>query len=221
MSKTAIIIGASGLLGNALLQRLLHDTHYSRVKAFVRNPLALNHPKLEQIVVNFDKIRNYEEDISGDVFFCCIGTTRRKTPDKQMYYRIDHDYPVLMATIAANNGVATFHLISSIGANERSRMFYPRLKGVTERDIAAIPFKAIHIYRPSFLSGQRNETRIWESIGLRIIHILKPLLLGPFKKYRSIHVDTIAAAMTHNESTEQEGLYIYESDTIQKLGKGQ
>lgn len=221
MSKTAIVTGGSGLIGTALLERLCAADAYSKVKAFVRKPLAFTHPKLEQIIVDFDNIRSFEEDIAGDDFFSCLGTTKSKTPNQKEYYKIDHDYPVQMAEIAARNGMQHFHIISSIGANARSKIFYTRMKGETERDVAAIPFRSVHIYRPSFLSGNRKEQRALEKIGLMIFELIKPLLRGPFRKYRAINAGVIAEAILVNAAENKQGLFIYESDEIQKIGTSQ
>lgn len=218
MSRIAIVTGGSGLVGHALLQQLCATDAYSRIKAFVRKPLSFTNPKLEQIIVDFDKIHLFEEDLTGDDFFSCLGTTKSKTPDKKQYYKIDHDYPLQMAKLAVDNGVQQFHLISSIGANAKSSVFYTRMKGETERDIAAVPFRSIHIYRPSFLSGDRQEKRKMERIGLHVFRFIKPILIGPFRKYRAIESDVIASAMLINAGNNQKGLFIYESDEIERIG---
>ncbi len=219
MAKTALVVGATGLIGKELVQRLLFSEEYSTVKVLVRRKMDIVHPKLISIVVDFDHIQNYASDIYGDVFFSCLGSTKSKTPDKKEYYKIDHDYPLLLARIAYDNYINEFHLISSIGANPDSRIFYVRMKGETERDISAIPFKTIHIYRPSLLTGNRKEKRVMEKIGLIMWKLINPILLGALRKYRSISDKTIAIAMIKNASRSTTGVHIHESDHIHKIAE--
>lgn len=219
MAKTALVAGATGLIGRALVQQLLSSDEYNEVKVFVRNKFDIAHPKLVPITVDFNHLEWYASDIRGDVFFSCLGSTKIKTPDEKEYYKIDHDYPLTLARIASANHVNQFHLISSIGANAGSKIFYIRMKGETERDIAKIPFKSIYIYRPSFLSGNRKEKRIMEKIGLVVWRIINPLLVGKFKKYRSISDDIVATAMLKNAERSITGVHIYESDQIHMLAK--
>ena len=219
MEKKAILLGASGSIGNSLLQQLLLSNHYDEVLVVVRKTLNIQHPKLRQLQVDFDQLSQYSHEIQGDVVFCCLGTTRKKTPDKAQYKKIDHQYPIDAAWIAQTNGATQYHLVSSLGANINSSFFYPKLKGEVEHDLKTIPFKAIHIYRPSLLDGFRIEKRTGEKWMIGIMRIINPILIGPLRKYRSIKVENVARAMLIKSLEEQKGVFIYPSDAIERIVK--
>lgn len=219
MGKKAILLGASGAIGSSLLQQLLNDSNYTEVLALVRKDLNLEHPKLKQLVLNFDELNKYAAEITGDVVFCCLGTTKSQTPDQTQYRKIDYQYPLDVAWIAQTNGAESYHLISSIGANKNSSVFYPRTKGEVESDLKAVPFQSIHIYRPSLLEGERKNPRLIENISIALMHLINPLLSGSWKKYRSIKVSAVAKAMVRQSLTDQREIFIYESDQIQKLSE--
>jgi uncharacterized protein YbjT (DUF2867 family) len=215
----AIIAGATGLIGNSLLDQLLTHPAYSKVTAIVRTEIPRQHPKLQQLVVDFDRLENHQEHIKGDVVFCSLGTTKSKTPDKDQYRKIDYQYPLDIAFIAQQNGASQYHLVSAVGANANSSIFYIKLKGEVERDLKTIPFKAVHIYRPCLLDGDRKERRSEEDLWIGMMHILNPLLIGGLKKYRSIKVEKVASAMLKQSLKEHSGIFTYNSDEIEKLVK--
>jgi uncharacterized protein YbjT (DUF2867 family) len=217
MGKKAILLGASGLIGNSLLQQLLLSNHYEEVLVVLRKSLNIQHPKLKQLQVDFDQLSQYAHEIKGDVVFCCLGTTSKKTPDKTQYKKIDHQYPVDAGWIAYTNGASQYHLISALGANIKSRIFYSRLKGEVEHDLKTIPFKSIHIYRPSLLDGFRKEHRSGERFMISVMRILNPLLIGPLRKYRSIKAETVAGAMLKKSLEDQRGVFIHPSDEIERI----
>lgn len=208
----AIIAGATGLVGNNLLHLLLEHPDYTKVTALVRKKIPLQHPKLKQLVLDFDKLEDYRNDIRGDAVFCALGTTKNRTPDKEQYRKIDYQYPLDIAFIAQQNEVSQYHLVSALGANEKSPVFYSKLKGEVERDLKTIPFKAIHIYRPSLLDGKRKEHRSAERALIGLMRILNPLLIGSLKKYRSIKVEKVASAMLRQSLKPLEGIFTYNSD---------
>lgn len=215
----AIIAGATGLVGNNLLHQLLDHPDYTKVTALIRKKIPLQHPKLKQLVLDFDSLEDYKKDIKGDVVFCVLGTTKNKTPDKEQYRKIDYQYPLDIAFIAQQNGVSQYHLVSALGANEKSFIFYSKLKGEVERDLKTIPFKAIHIYQPSLLDGKRKEQRSAERAMIGLMRILNPLLIGNLKKYRSIKVEKVALAMLRQSLKPLEGIFTYNSDKIELLAK--
>ena len=215
----AVLLGASGLIGSSLLGQLLASPHYSEVLVLVRKPLNQQHPKLKVLVVDFDKLNDYAENLKTDVVFCCLGTTKKKTPDQENYRKIDYQYPLDMGWIAYTNGAAQYHLVSSLGANPQSSVFYSRLKGEVERDLKTIPFKTIHIYRPSLLDGERKESRLGERLMIYAMRALNPLLIGGLKKYRSIRIDRVAAAMLNQSLVDKRGIFIHQSDQLLE-GKG-
>lgn len=219
MGKKAILLGASGSIGSHLLQQLLDSDQYSQVLILVRKTPGLHHPKLKELILNFDELSKYSHELRGDVVFCCLGTTKSKTPDKKEYRKIDYQYPLDVAWIAQTNGAESYHLVSSIGANKDSSVFYSRTKGEVERDLKAVPFKNIHIYRPSALDGERKEKRIAETILNAVMKVINPLLSGKFKKYRSIKTSTVARAMLRQSLSDEKDIFIHESDQIQQLGE--
>jgi uncharacterized protein YbjT (DUF2867 family) len=218
MGKKAIIAGASGSIGNSLVTQLLTNETYTEVLVLVRKDLGIKHQKLQQLILNFDEINNYATQITGDVVFCCLGTTKSQTPDQGEYRKIDYQYPLDIAWIAQTNGAKSYHLISAIGADKNSSTFYTRTKGEVERDLKAVPFESIHIYRPSLLDGERKQQRKLEEISNMIMRVINPLLFGGLKKYRSIKVSTVARAMILHSMEEKKGIFVYESDQLQETG---
>lgn len=217
MSNKAIIVGASGLIGSTLLDILLQQPDYDEVLIFVRSVLPLTHPKLRQLVVNFDELDRYSDEVNGHAIFCCLGTTRKKTPDMAVYRKIDHDYPVQMAKLGKANGVEQYHLISAIGANAKSSNFYLKMKGEVEEDVKAVGLESTFIYEPSFIEGERKEYRPSEKIIKSIMKVANLLMLGSWRKYRSIHAHTIAMAMYKQSIKKQPGVFTYTFDQITKL----
>ena len=213
----AILLGASGLIGGELLKLLLADPTYSKIKIIVRKKLAVVNEKLEQIIADFSTIEAHKEKLKADVVFSCLGSTKKKTPDLKKYYQIDHDYPLLVAKLAKDQEVNSFHIVSSLGANSSSSSFYLKMKGEIEDDIAKTGFKSLHIYRPSLLTGDRKEKRVIESISEVIMKILNPLLFGSLKKYRSISAITVASAMHKQSLIDSSGVFVYPSDKIKEL----
>lgn len=213
----AIIAGATGLIGNSLLHQLLDDPDYTNITAIVRKEIPLTHPKLQQLVVDFDHLENHQDHIKGDVVFSALGTTKSKTPDQDQYRKIDYQYPLDIAFIAQQNGATQYHLVSALGANAQSSIFYSKLKGEVERDLKTIPFKAIHIYKPSLLVGERKEQRSAEGFMIGLMNVLNPLLIGGLKKYRSIKIEKVASAMLKQSLKPCDGIFTYDSDEIERL----
>jgi uncharacterized protein YbjT (DUF2867 family) len=217
MANKAIIAGSSGLIGSNLLDILLQEAFYDEVLILVRKELSIQHPKLTQLVLDFDQLETYADQFTGHAVFCCLGTTRHKTPDRTIYRKIDHDYPLILAQLAHKNGVEQYHLVSSIGANKASSTFYIKTKGELEADLEQVGFPALHIYRPSLLTGRRQEKRMEEKIVTALYKVIEPLLFGNLKKYKSIPGATVAAAMYKQSMQTNTGLFIYESDKIKQL----
>lgn len=217
MARKAIIAGASGLIGKALLQNLLNGNQYDEVLVLVRKELSFQHKKLKQLIVDYTRLKDYTDLIMGDVIFCCLGTTKQKTPNEMEYRKIDHDYPLQLAEIAKQNNIRQYHFVSATGANASAKVFYSRLKGETEDDIIKLGLPSLHIYRPMLLTGKRKEIRIGEKIGAAILTIFDPFLVGFLKRYRSIAAETVAKTMYKQSLKNEAGVFIYRSDKIQKL----
>lgn len=217
MGKTAIILGASGLTGKLLLNRLLEDEEYFRVKIFTRRSLGLVHPKLKEYVGDLLHLAEFKNDFTGDEVFCCIGTTAKKTKDKVIYRKIDFGIPTDASKLARANKIKSFLVISALGANAKSKIFYNHTKGEMEKVVLNQKIQNTYILRPSLIKGKRDEDRLGEKIGSIIMKVLSPFLLGKWKKYRAIEAETIANAL-HALAQAKPDYKIIESDKIQEIG---
>jgi uncharacterized protein YbjT (DUF2867 family) len=217
MAYKAIIAGASGLIGSNLLNILLQQPEYSEVLVLVRKELPIQHKKLVQLVINFDELDKHAAAITGHALFSCLGTTNSQTPDKTLYRKIDHNYPLQLAQLAKQNGVNQFHLVTAIGADKNSSMFYTRLKGELEEDVQKLGLKTLHIYQPSMLIGDRERNRFLEKVIGGIFKVIDPLLIGGLKKYRSVTGITVAYAMFKKSLESATGTFIYTSDKIHTI----
>ncbi|MDB4188757.1 NAD(P)H-binding protein [Candidatus Pelagibacter sp.] len=193
--KTALLFGSSGLVGGHLLNQLIKNINYSKIKLFVRSVPEINDPKVEIIKTDFSNLQNHNEDIKGDDCFVCIGTTKKNSPDKDEYKRVELDIPKEVAKIAKSNLVNSFIFVSALYANPKSLGDYVRFKGLVEEELKELNFPKLGIMRPSFLMGNRKEKRVSETIGIFVFKLLSPLLLGPLKKMKPIHSETVARAM--------------------------
>lgn len=212
--KTAIIIGATGLVGSCIVKRLIDDDRYKTVKIIVRKACGITHPKLEEHVVDFDKLETWRYEISGDELYSAMGTTIKKAGSKEAQYKIDFTYQFNFAKAAIENGVEKYLLVSSAGANSISKNFYLRMKGELDKKVSGIPFKQIYIFRPSILAGKRNEKRLGEEIGISAIKFLTKVI-PPLREYQPIEAETVAAAMIKAANQQQQSkLMIYELDQI-------
>ncbi|MDC0645297.1 NAD(P)H-binding protein [Candidatus Pelagibacter ubique] len=193
--KIALLFGSSGLVGGHLLNHLIKDTNYSKIKLFVRSVPEISDTKVEVIKTDFSNLQNHKEDIKGDDCFVCIGTTKKNAPDKDEYKRVELDIPKEIAKIAKSNLVNAFIFVSALYANPKSSGDYVRFKGLVEEELKELNFPKLGIMRPSFLIGNRKEKRASETIGIFVFKLLSPLLLGPLKKMKPIHSETVARAM--------------------------
>lgn len=219
MSKSAIIVGSSGLVGNYLLNHLLENNNFSSVKIFVRKPRGISHPKLTEVVTDFGNLGKVKEEFDADIVFSCLGSTRKKTPNLEDYYKVDYFYPKWVAEIAKENGVEQFHLVSSLGADSKSNNYYLKMKGKTEEAILQQHIRTICIYRPALITGHRNEKRPGEYLGKVLFKIIDPLLFGRLKKYKSISAEDIAKAMIYQSLQEKTGNHIFEGNSIKELAE--
>ena len=216
MAKKAIVIGASGLIGSNLLQLLLDGDAYTEVLIFVRKELPVKHAKLKQVVTDLDLLDNYSDEINGHAIFSCLGTTIKQTPDKTLYRKIDHDYPITLAQLGKQNGVKQFLIVSAVGADATSSTFYLKLKGETDEDLKKVGLPALHIYRPSMLKGRTEKIRWDERLLNVVMNLVNPLLFGGFKKYHSIDAADVASAMYNQSIDNETGTFIYQYDDIIK-----
>ncbi|MFT6502799.1 MAG: hypothetical protein ACJASQ_002930 [Crocinitomicaceae bacterium] len=195
MPKTAIILGGTGLTGSLVLEILLKDERYDCVKLFSRNSVGQKHPKLKEFLVDVLDLESVKSDFTADEVYCCIGTTKKKTPDQDLYTKIDFGIPAEAAKLCAENGVQTMAVISAIGADPKSKIFYNRTKGNMEQAVLNSRIERTFILRPSLISGNRKEKRFGEKIGAVVFKILSPLLIGSLRKYRAVKAERIANRM--------------------------
>ena len=217
--KTALVFGSSGLIGGHLLNQLIKNDNYNKIKLFVRTEPVINEPKIEIIKTDFNNLESCKDNIKGDDCFFCIGTTKQNSPEKNEYRKIELDLPKEIAKIAKDNFIKSFIFISSIYANQNSSGDYVKFKGLVEEELKKLNFFNLGILRPSFLMGDRKEKRVGEKIGILTFRLLSPLLLGPFKKMRPINSGKVAKAMIKiaNENLEKT---IFESNEIVELTSG-
>ena len=214
--KTALIFGSSGLIGSYLLDLIVNDNNYSKIRLFVRSEPVNTSSKIEIIKTDFNNLKNHKDSIFGDVCFFCIGTTKKNTPDKNEYINIEYNLPVEVAKIAKSNSVNNFIYVSSIGANTNASGLYLRNKGQAEEELKKLNFSKLSIMRPSILLGNRQENRVGEKIGIFLMKTLSPLFLGKMKKYKPIKVENVAKAMLNVVQNDYQKT-IFESDEIIKI----
>ncbi len=214
--KTALVFGSTGLIGGHLISQLIKNDSYNKIKLFVRSEIVINESKIEIIKTDFNDLENHIEDVKGDDCFFCIGTTKKKSPDKNDYQKIELEIPKKIAQIARSNSVNSFIFVSSIYANPKSSGDYVKFKGLVEEELKKLNFSNLGILRPSFLMGDRKENRAGEKIGILTFRLLSPLLLGTFKKMKPINSEKVAKAMIKiaNENLEKT---IFESDEIVEI----
>lgn len=216
MGKTAIILGASGLTGQHLLAKLIDDENYETIKLFSRNKTENTSKKVIEIVGDILVLEKFKKDFTADELFVCIGTTAKKTPDKTQYKNIDFGIPAAAAKLAKENQIQTFIVVSAMGANAKSSIFYNKTKGEMEQAVLSEKIKHTYILRPSIIGGNRNESRLMEKIGVAIFKLLQPLMLGKLKKYRLIEAENIATAMINLANVKPE-IQVIESDKILEM----
>ena len=216
--KTALLFGASGLVGSHVLNQLISNNNYSKIKLFVRSSINMSDPKIEIIQTDFNNLENHREDIKGDDCFFCIGTTKKNSPDKNEYKRVELEVPKQIAQIAKSNFVNSFVFVSSGYADPKSSGDYLKFKGEVEEELKKLNFPKLGVMRPSFLLGDRKENRVGEKIGIFIFKLISPLLLGPLKKMKPIHSEIVARSMIKvaNEDLQKN---TFESNEIMELTK--
>jgi uncharacterized protein YbjT (DUF2867 family) len=220
-SKSALLVGASGLVGGHCLRCLLEEPSYTKVTVLVRKPLSIVHEKLVQHVVDFDEFETLGKCLPVDDVYCCLGTTIKKAGTEDAFRKVDFDYPVKIAALAQHCGSNQFLLVSSLGADPHSRIFYNRVKGEVEQAIRKISYTAFHVFRPSLLLGERTEHRVGEQVGAVAFAALKPVMIGPLRKYRAILASDVAKAMVRVAQMDLTGMNIFESQQIQLIVDGQ
>ena len=214
MRKTALLAGASGLIGSHLLPLLLASERYSKVIVVGRTALPLQHPRLTQVVTDLARLEDVRLQLIADDVFCCLGTTLKQAGSKEAFYRVDYLYVVKLAALTAGNFASQLLVVSSMGADADSGVYYSKVKGELEAAVRQLPFRAIHIFRPSLLLGERAHPRLGERIGGAVLGLLRPLLRGPLRNYRPVRAAAVAAAMLRAAGEDGGGVRVHLSDEI-------
>ena len=192
MGKVANIIGSTGMVGHQLLTQILDHPEFEKVRIFVRRASGISHPKLEEQIIDFDLPESWRHLVKGDVLFSTLGTTIKTAKTKENQYRVDFTYQYEFAKVASENGVSAYLLVSSLGANPKSSVFYSRMKGELEDAVAKLPFRKLVIIRPSILDGDRQEKRAGEKVGLILSRFVTRFIL---KVYKPTPVNLLASKM--------------------------
>lgn len=217
MNLTANVIGATGLVGKQLVKLLLENENFGEVKIFVRRDTGIQHPKLKQYIVDFGDKKQRVKNLTGDVLFSTLGTTLKQAGSKEKQYEVDFTYNLNFAKMAKENGFENYVLVSSIGANSGSNIFYTRIKGELDDEVAKLGFKNLAILRPSSLMGERKEKRWMEDLSLPFVQFVTRFLL---KKYRPVKDETVALAMINTVLNPNPQKTIWEGDEIFDLAAG-
>lgn len=216
MNITSNVIGASGLVGKQLVTLLLEDERFGKVRIFVRQDIRLKHPKLDQHIVDFAKTESWEKDLKGDVLFSALGTTLKQAGSKEKQYEVDFTFNLKFARKAKENGIENYVLVSSVGADSKSGIFYTRMKGELDEAVSKIGFQNLAILRPASLTGDRKEKRIAEIISIPILNVLTRFIM---KKYRPVSDKIVAKAMINAALGDADKKAIWEAEEVFLLGK--
>ena len=212
MQKTALLAGATGLIGAQLLPLLLASERYAKVIVVGRRAVPTIHPKLVQVTTELDQLEAVRLRLIADDVYCCLGTTMKQAGSKEAFFKVDFLYVVQLAAVSASNFASRLLVVSSMGADAESRIYYSRVKGEMEAAVRQAPFRAIHIFRPSLLLGARDRPRAGESVAAVLMRAAAPLLRGPLLKYRPVTGAAVAAAMLRAAEDGGGGVRVHESE---------
>lgn len=217
--RTALLVGATGLVGGHCLRALLADPEWVGVTTFTRRRIALSNPKLVARMVDFDRLGQLSGFPRVSDVFCCLGTTIARAGSQSEFYKVDFTYVTEAARLAAVSGARQILLVSSVGADSSSHIFYSRVKGEVEEAVKRLPFDGIHIFRPSLLAGVRAERRAGERLGVGLASALSFALVGPLRRYRPLPAADVARAMVAVARQEIRGAVVYESERIAEIAR--
>lgn len=215
--RKALIIGATGLIGNELVNLVLQSDYYHKIYILVRSVTGLRSDKVEEVLANFDELEETLKSIQADDIYNCLGTTMKNAGSKEKFHKIDYSYPIEIARIMKKKGSETYLNVSALGANKSSIIFYNRVKGELEQALEETGFNSLVIFRPSLLLGDRKEKRTGEDIAKKTYKVLDKIFVGPLKKYSGIQGATVASAMFEMAKRKPEGVTILESDKIKEV----
>ncbi len=212
-----LIAGATGLIGSHLLRQSLQNPYIAQVVSLARKPMQISHTKLQEIIFNFDNSHDYDTLPVVDAAFCCLGTTIKKAGSRKAFRKVDYDYPLALAKAMRDKGTAHFLVVTALGSDAGSMVFYSRVKGELEEALIGLQFPSLSIFQPSLLLGERKEKRFGEDFAKWLIPLVTPLLVGSLRKYRAIHGADVAKAMLKIARQPASGVCRYPSDEIQEI----
>jgi len=215
--KTALLAGASGLVGSELIKFLINHEAYKEIHVLVRKSLAIDSSKIIEHIINFDELENFVMDAKIDHVYCTLGTTIKKAKTKENFKKVDYNYVLYLGQKAKEWNAQKFLMVSSLGANSKSKIFYSRIKGEIERALIKLSLNQLFIFRPSLLLGNRKEHRAGEKTAINVYKVINPLFFGPFKKYKGIEARQVAKGMLKTAIENTDHFKILESDEIQKF----
>jgi len=207
--QRALVLGASGLVGTALVEILTSRNYYQQIHLLVRRPLKLDSDRCIQHVIDMDELQRYHHLFEVNDVFCCLGTTIKKAKSREAFRKVDYDYPVEAGQLAAMHHVDGFYIVTAMGASSTSSIFYSRVKGEVEDKLTSLQLRSLHMFRPSLLTGNREEYRFGERVAEKLSPFLNPLLLGPLKNYRSIEASTVALSMALTAEKSVKGTHVH------------
>jgi len=215
--KTALIAGSTGLVGTELLKQLEGHSDYQRVHILVRKPTGHQGEKVKEHVINFDNLPDFSPGEPVDHVFCTLGTTIKKAGTKEQFQKVDKDYVVALGQQAVKWNARKFLVVTALGANPKSSIFYNRVKGETEQELSSLGLEHLFIFRPSLLMGDRKEHRAGEKTAIAMYKVINPLFIGKLKKYKGVQASRVASALVHAALNNNENFKIFESDEIQDM----
>ena len=216
--KKAVLVGCTGLVGKQLMYKLIESQHYDVVIVLVRAELPIKHSKIKQLIVDFDKLSDFKDQLVADDFFCCLGTTMKKAGSKEAFYKVDYTYCYEFGKIASYNHAKSFNLVSAIGSDSNSKIFYSKVKGQLEQDLEKLNLTTFNIFQPSFLLSNRTEFRLGEKLGAYIASLFSALFIGSLRKYKPIHAAQVANAILKAAQKKQsEKTTKYDFDKMMEL----
>ena len=215
--KSALVLGATGLIGKELVKVLEESDQYENIKCLVRRPIELESKICEEHIVDFNELHKYHELFKVSDVFCCLGTTIKKAKTKEAFRKVDYEYPEEAAKLAKENGAEKFLIVSSMGADPKSLFFYSRVKGDVEEALISLNLPSLHIFRPSLLLGERSEFRLGEKIAEKASGVMNKLMVGPLRPYRGIQARKVAAAMAFVAQSNKKGNNIYLSHEMDSM----
>ena len=216
-NKTALIAGASGLVGSALLQHMLKDNYYTTIKLIVRKKLPVKDARVIQLETDFENLENIAEQLKADDVFCTLGTTIKTAGSQAAFKKVDYEYPLQLGKIAKANNAQKFLIVTALGSNANSPIFYNKVKGEVERDLKALKLPQLYVLQPSLLVGDRKEKRAGEKAAIIASNVFNHFLIGGLKKYRSINVEVVGFAMLYAAMQWKDKFRVIESDEIQQI----